>query len=224
MKKRKYKNIYSNSESRVANLSKVGNPSPTLFETINVLNRKLQNMEFHNKRFNRSRLEMFGIDEMTKLEDVVEIPSDIDDGIHKCRIIYTEKIDRIEFEPYYPRNIKSLKLIECNDIDYGIKYYNREKINELYEKRGEFDDILIVKNGFITDTSQANIVFWDGSKWITPSTPLLPGTKRQRLINEKKIFEKEIKVKDLKSFKKARVINALIDLEDSPEIKILNIH
>ncbi len=90
--------------------SKVGNPSPTLFETIKVQNRKLQNMEFHNKRFNLSRLEMFGIDEHLKLEDVVEIPSDIDNGIYKCRIIYAEKIEKIEFEPYFLRNIKSLSL------------------------------------------------------------------------------------------------------------------
>jgi len=222
MKKRKYKNIYSNSEKRVANRTKVGNPRPTLFETIKILNKKLQNMEFHNKRFNRSRLDVFGIDEKLKLEEVVEIPLYIDKGIYKCRIIYSEKIEKIEFETAFPRVVKSLKLIECNDIEYGYKYYDRSKINELYAQREKYDDVLIVKNGFITDTSQANVVFWDGQNWITSSTPLLPGTNRQKLIEEKKIMAREIKVEDLKLYKKARVINALVDLEDSDDIVIFS--
>lgn len=109
-------------------------------------------------------------------------------------------------------------MVECDDINYQYKYYNRSKINELFQQHENCDDILIVKNEFVTDISYANIVFWDGDKWITPSTPLLHGTKRQKLINQKIITEKEIKLSDLHLFEKARIINAMIDLEESSDI------
>ena len=75
-----------------------------------------------------------------------------------------------------------------------------------------------MKNGLITDTSYANIVFWDGQNWLTPSTPLLAGTKRARLLHESKIKEAEIRVDDLIKYEKARIINALNDLDDSQDI------
>ncbi len=221
MKKKKFKNISSIKSTRVSNLLKVGNPF--LFETIKVQNRQLQNIGCHNDRFNRTRYELFGIRKQVKLEEIIKMPLDLDDRVYKCRVIYSKELEKVEFEPYSPKNISLLKVVECNDIDYSFKYFDRSKINELYKQRGDCDDVLIVKNGYVTDTSYANIIFWDGKNWVTPSTPLLPGTKREKLINEKKIFEKEIKVKDLHFFKKARIINALIDLEDSNDIRVSNL-
>ena len=221
MKIKKFKNISLISSTRVSNLPKVGNPF--LFETIKVQNRRLQNIEYHNERFNRTRYELFGIRKQVKLEDIIKMPLDLDDRVYKCRVIYSKELEKVEFEPYTPKIIKSLKLLECFDFDYNYKFLNRSKINELFKQRGDCDDVLILKSGYVTDTSYANIVFWDGKNWVTPSTPLLPGTKRKKLINEKKIFEKEIKVKDLQYFEKARIINAMINLEDSCDIRISNL-
>lgn len=189
-----------------------------LFEVIKVQNRQLQNIDYHNDRLNRSLLEIFGIKDQNHLENLINIPENLDNQTYKCRVIYSNKIEKIQFESYTQKFIKSLKLVECDEIDYGHKYFDRSKINELFELREDCDDILIIKNGFVTDISYANIVFWDGSKWLTPSTPLLPGTKRQKLFDEKLITEKEIRVKDLQSFEKARIINAMIDIENSPDI------
>jgi len=111
--------------------------------------------------------------------------------------------------------------VEDNNIKYNYKYYDRSKINELFEQKGECDDILIVKKGFVTDTSFANIIFCDEGKWITPSTPLLPGTTRQRLIENKTIFEKEILAKNLYNFKKIRIINSMMEQEVSMENTVL---
>ena len=204
---------------RVANLSKVGNPGNPTFEVIKTRNRQLQNIEYHNDRFNRTRYELFGTRKQLKLEEIIKIPFDLDDSVYKCRIIYSRNIEKIEFEPYHQKRVGSLKLVEHNEINYSFKFFDRTKINELYKQRNNCDDILIIKNGFVTDTSFANIVFWDGSMWVTPSTPLLPGTKRRKLIKENKIQEKEIKASDLQSFEKARIINAMIDLEESADIK-----
>ena len=91
-----------------------------------------------------------------------------------------------------------------------INYFKKEKI-------------VIVKQGFITDTSYANIVFFDGHKWFTPVSPLLKGTKRTFLLDKKIIEETEIRIDDLEKFKKARLINAMIDFEDKVEILVENI-
>lgn len=227
MKKKEPKNILSRNSKvasrRVANLSKVGNSRPfeklaTLFEVIKIQNRQLQNTDYHNNRLNRSLSLIFGVKENIHLEKVINIPKDLDNQTFKCRVIYSNKIEKIQFEPYFQKIITSLKLVECNDIDYRYKYYDRSIIDELFAQRKNCDDILIIKNGFVSDTSYANIVFWDGTGWITPSTPLLPGTKRQKLLDQKIIEEKGIKASDIKQFEKARIINAMIDLDDASDI------
>ena len=80
-----------------------------------------------------------------------------------------------------------------------------------------------MKNGYITDTSFSNIIFFDGANWITPSTPLLEGTKIKELLEKKIISEQEIKLKDLIKFSKAKLINAMIDIDDGNEIEMKNI-
>lgn len=194
-----------------------------LFETIKVKNRQLQNIAWHNQRFNRTRLELLGIKEPLLLENIIQIPNNLDNGVFKCRIIYSNEIEKIEFEKYNPRKVYSLKVLECNDINYSYKYFNRKKLNELFQQKEDCDDVLIIKNGLVTDTSFANIVFWDGQNWLTPSSPLLHGTARERLLQENKIVEADIKIDDLSKFKKARIINAMNDLGDTIEITINNI-
>ncbi|MCX8011124.1 MAG: chorismate-binding protein, partial [Ignavibacteria bacterium] len=53
---------------------------------------------------------------------------------------------------------------------------------------------------------------YDGSDWVTPSTPLLKGTKRQMLIDNKRIIEKNITSTELKDYQKLALINAMLDL------------
>jgi len=183
-----------------------------LFEAIKLYKGKLENIEYHNERFNRSRKQLFGCKDLIDLNETIKIPKNIGKGLFKCRVVYDKKTIEINFLPYVKPKIKSLKLIECNDIAYKYKYLDRTKIDELLKHKGECDDVLIIKNGLVTDTSIANICFYDGQKWITPITALLKGTKRQKLLDEGKIFEAEITQKDLKKFKKASLINAMIEL------------
>lgn len=193
-------------------------PSGKVLETIKVEDRQLQNIHWHNERFNQARTSLFGINKYLKLEDIIKIPKTLSNDVYKCRVIYTQHIEKIEFEKYTPRKIQSLKLIEANDIDYSNKYYDRRKIEDLFKQKENGDDILIIKNSLVTDTSFANIVFWDGKRWITPSTPLLKGTTRARLLSEGKISEVLISRDDLGKFKKARIINAMNDLGETPDI------
>lgn len=194
-----------------------------LFETIKCSNGKLFNMEFHQARFEKSCFEYFGFYTKFNLAESIEIPEFAKDGLFRCRVTYSKRIKKIEFIPHQYRKIKSLKLTGDNEIDYQFKYNNREKLNLLFEQRGTCDDIIIVKNGLITDSSYANIIFYDGIKWWTPDSPLLEGTQRAKLLTEGKIFERTITENDISLYEKAGLINALNNLDEMPQIKISNI-
>jgi 4-amino-4-deoxychorismate lyase len=90
----------------------------------------------------------------------------------------------------------------------------------MFDKKGLADDVLIVKNGWITDTSFANILFFDGKRWLTPEKPLLKGTQRENLLRQGLIFQANISPASLPDFSKARLINAMIRFEDEIDVKI----
>ncbi|WP_372948809.1 aminotransferase class IV family protein [Mariniphaga sp.] len=194
-----------------------------LVETIKCKNGELFNLRYHQARFNLTRRALFHRKDEINLENVIQIPDEFRKGLFRCRVIFGEKIEKVEFHPHQYRSVKSLKLIEANDLDYRFKYTNREKLNTLFEQRESCDDILIVKNGFITDSYISNVVFFDGRKWWTPDTPLLPGTQRARLIHEKKISVCPISSVDLAKYQKAGLINAMQDLDNMPKISISDI-
>jgi len=104
-------------------------------------------------------------------------------------------------------------LVEDNAIEYNLKYSDRTKLNLLFDKREECDDILIIKNKYVTDTLYCNIVFFDGEKWITPSHPLLKGTARERLLTQKTIFQEPVTIEHLQNFTHFKLINAMRDFD-----------
>jgi len=194
-----------------------------LFETIKCYNGKLFNIEFHQARFEKAQKEYFGIKPKINLNEKIEIPEFAKKGLFRCRVTYSKQIEKIEFIPHQYREIKSLKLVEDNEIDYSYKYADRQRLNQLFEMRGNCDDIIIIKNGCITDSTFANIVFFDGKTWLTPDTPLLPGTQRSKLLVERKILECRITLSDIEKFEKAGLINAMQDLGKMPVVYFQNI-
>ena len=171
-----------------------------LLETIQIKNGAFQHIEYHNNRFNASRADLFGSREVLKLENIVKIPSECSEGIFRCRVIYSEEIQEITFAPYVYKEIKTLKLVDIGNWDYSYKYADRSFLTKLLAENQEVDEVIMTKNGFITDCTIANLAFYDGKNWFTPSTPLLKGTKRQQLLDRQEITEREIKIKDLKNY------------------------
>jgi 4-amino-4-deoxychorismate lyase len=68
------------------------------------------------------------------------------------------KIQQIEFFPYEVQILDSLELIEATDLNYALKFANRDELNSL-KNNSEASDVLIVKNGLITDISYAMLLF-----------------------------------------------------------------
>lgn len=186
-----------------------------LFESIFVINGSVQNIEFHQKRFFNSYLKYYGTRPNFALTDPTRIPKKYSIGMYKLRILYNDICKKHEFINYSKKNINSLKVVFSNDISYQHKYTFRNNLNNLFSLKDHCDDVLIVKNNLITDTSFGNIVFNNGKDWITPKSYLLNGTCRSRLIKTKKIEEREVKVSDLNHFKEFKIINAFRDLEET---------
>lgn len=175
---------------------------PRLLETIKCLDGKVFNLDYHQKRFDDSRKRL-GYTNLLKLF-LTPPPK----GLFRCRLVYEEEIEKIEFVPYELKKIKSFKLIDSN-ITYDLKYENRDEINALLQRKEDADEIIIVKDSLLTDTSIANLCFFDGESWLTPKIPLLYGTTRQRLLDSKKIKEAHISCHDLHKFSKIAVLNAM---------------
>jgi len=195
-----------------------------LVETIRTEKGKLLNISFHNERMVRSLYEVFGLRNEPDLGKIIDVPEFALKGIYKCRVEYDQKIRKIEFLPYKINVIRSLKLVEDNTIEYAYKFTDRKRIEELVATRGEDDDILIIKDGMVTDTSYANVVFKDfNGNWVTPSTYLLPGTRRANLLKHKLIIEASIAYKDINKYSEVRLINAMLGLYDTEGIPVGNI-
>lgn len=195
-----------------------------LLETIKIVDGKPQNLDFHQKRFENARKSMFGLKNFDLLSEIIKVPEFAQNGLFRCRLLYKEKIEKIEFLPYNFRQIKTLRLVESNGIDYSYKFADRSELENLFAQKGDCDDIIIVKNGLITDSFAANLVFYDGQKWWTPDSPLLKGTKREKFLAEKTISACKIELSDLQKYSKVGLINAMIDLDTMPVIPIQNIY
>lgn len=195
--------------------------NPKFIESLKLVGERFSNIELHQQRIDLT-CKVFSINSKIELKDI-SIPNFNDDLVRKCRIIYSKDDFSVSFSEYKQRKIENLKVVFDDTIDYSYKFENRDRLNSLFEDRGGCSDIIIVKNGCLTDTSFSNIVLFDGDKYFTPSSFLLNGTMRQKLIRDKIIFEKEIKLEDIHRFKKLYLINALNSLEDSLSINVENI-
>ena len=135
-------------------------------------------------------------------------------GVYKVHMDYNDETGAVLATPYQPKHVGSLRLITNDDIDYSYKYADRSQLNKCLDKRGGCDDVIIVKNGLLTDTSYSNIALYDGTSWFTPRTPLLKGTMRAYLLDNGLIEEADIRPYDLKSFTKVSLINAMLPLDE----------
>ena len=187
-------------------------------ETIKSLDGKIYNIDYHQKRY-ESVLHSLGVSKYKNLTDYLHPPKN---GLYRCRLMYTIDSIDVSYHTYKKKDIKSLKIIHDNKIEYAKKSIQRDALDKLYALKEECDDVLIVKNSLITDTSIANIALLQDGTWYTPTSPLLCGTTRERLLDDGILFVKDIRVEDLKSYSKVALLNAMIDFDIITEISFKN--
>ena len=191
-----------------------------LVESVRIENGKLHHIDLHNNRLNNARKVLWGKTDFVDLEKIIQIPDTINNQRYKCRVTTDGNQSTFSITPYIQRQIKTLRIVPFDTIDYTFKTNERTLLDKAFEMRAGCDDIIIVKKGWITDAWAANLIFFDGKKWCTPSTPLLRGVQREYLLSTETIFEKKIQLSDLYCYKKVKLINALIDFERAPTINV----
>lgn len=191
----------------------------TLFsEAIKLKDGVLCRLEYHQQRVDRTLERFYGTTiDLSVLKE--NIPDEVRKGLYKCRVVYGRQIESVEFIPYRFRSIQKVCIVKDDDIEYDYKYADRARLNELLEKSA-CDDIIIVKRGFVTDSFAANLVFQSRSGLYTPASCLLPGTKRQYLLDQGIVRETEIRLEDLPLYDRVFFVNALVDLEDGLSVGV----
>ncbi len=190
------------------------------FETIKIVDGIPQNLGYHRERMANTLSHFYSRIFLPVIEDMIVVPPLFMSGVVKCRVDYSNTSFKAQYDNYKPRNIQTLKLVNSDTIDYCYKFSDRNLLNELLLHKGYCDEILIVKNKMITDTSFTNIAFSQHSKWYTPATPLLRGTARSRLLETGKIFEKEISMDNFREFESFILINSMLYIDFSKPLSI----
>lgn len=178
-------------------------------ETIRIERGRAERLDLHNARMDRTRRTFFGACRPIDLRDHIA-PEVRTEGIVRCRVVYGEEIEDISYAPYRMRPVSSLRLTEAGDTDYTFKYADRSALERLFGMRDGADDILMTRNGLLTDTSIANIALSDGKRWYTPATPLLRGTRRASLLDTGVVEERDISASELFSYSEITLFNAMI--------------
>ncbi len=187
-----------------------------LFETILIINSIPQHLSWHQARLDRSYRMEFGIENRAlQLDRIIQMPEQFAGKRVRCRFTYNAEVWNAEYSLQVPRVIKTLKLVHDDTIGYACKYTDRDRLNALFGKRGEADDILIIRKGLVTDTSIANILLLSGNTWYTPQEPLLQGTTVARLLHEGRVQKAVIRETDLKKYSAFLTVNALNDFDPS---------
>ncbi|MDO4223972.1 MAG: aminotransferase class IV family protein, partial [Acinetobacter sp.] len=184
-----------------------------LIETIAIIDGKIQNVAAHQQRFEQGKafLQQHLPVPMpvAQLQQIIQIPVAYQQGLVRCRVSYDAVQQQVEFFPYQAKSIQSFQLVQDDDIDYRYKYANRERLNQLFAQRGTCDEIIVVKQGLITDCSIGNLLFLQQGQWFTPHQPLLQGTQRATLLAQQRIVERQITVQDVVNYEQVMMINAL---------------
>lgn len=192
-------------------------------ETIKIVDGRFYNLDYHQRRLSETSVAFFGKAPGWDLEEFLDRQKVPDDGFYKCRVTYGSDLVTVDFQPYTIKRVVTLKLVNGGGINYERKFADRRPLERLLRQKESSDDILILRDNMITDTSYANIVFADGEEeWYTPASPLLNGTMRQYLLESGRIREMPMGLKELDNFWKFKLVNAMLGW-DAPESHISNI-
>lgn len=196
--------------------------SPLFLETIRLQDGQFLHLDYHQERLDRTLFDHYRtLEHEIDLTSALQAPADNQQGCFKVRVSYHTAIAAVEIVPYAIRPVEALQMVQVEtNFDYAYKYADRNALQDLFSGRTFGDDVLLIRNGLLTDTSYANVALFDGQSWYTPARPLLVGTARNRLIAERQLQIADIYQQDLPTFQTLRLVNAMMDWDEAPNIPI----
>lgn len=193
-------------------------------ESIKIENGNARLLPLHQQRVNQTFIHFKGKNSLDLLSIFKTTPLP-PYGLCKWRIIYDlDENFESQFIPYDFPEIRNFELVENNEINYDFKFLDRTRLNDL-KNNAIAQEIIIIKNENITDTSFSNLLFLKNGVWYTPETFLLNGVQRQCLLHLGLIQEKKISIDNLYEFSHFQIINAMNEMNISayPIEKIIRI-
>lgn len=171
---------------------------------------KAERLIYHQKRVEEAFRVLFPDKQPFMLKELLQSVDGPGTGLYKLRLEYGVEPGIMEFQEYRMRNVSSLQLVGIDHEPMDYKAAERDYIDRAFSKRGLCDDVLMVRDGLLTDSSYANIALFDGKKWLSPRIPLLYGTRRAYLVDHGQIEPADIKADDLVQFQRIRLFNAMV--------------
>ena len=138
-------------------MSQEQSSAPLLLETIKIEDGKIHNIHYHQNRCTKSRQTLFHSSDVLDLSSLIDAPKT---GLYRCRILYGEVLHSIEYIPYTPKEIQRLKIVS-SDIEYSLKYADRDALNTLLESNKDVDEVIIEKNGYLTLVNKYDVELED---------------------------------------------------------------
>ena len=180
--------------------------APLFFETIKLIDGKMVNQQWHQARLSTTIAHHFASQPFSLAEVYSQCP---DLGRYRLKVIYASSLISVHIQPLEIQPINSLKIVRAA-INYPFKFVNRLELEDLYQRRDDADDVIILNiEGYVTDTTCANLAFWDGKRWVTPEHSLLPGTIQARMISLGVVRKEPIHESGLRQYPKVAIMNAL---------------
>ncbi|KIM11222.1 MAG: hypothetical protein KU37_06140 [Sulfuricurvum sp. PC08-66] len=176
-----------------------------LLETLLCIDGVAQHLPYHQARLARSYHALFGGDVPFVLERLITPPPQ---GRYRCRLLYDAHQTHIEYIPYTLRTSRRLGIVHTT-LEYPYKFAHREPLDSLKKSIEGVDDVILLRDGLISDTTIANIACLIDGVWLTPATPLLAGTTRARLLDEGFLQCGDITLSMLENADSIALMNAL---------------
>ncbi len=178
-----------------------------LFETIRIQDGKAMHLSYHNDRCNRSRKALFAVENTIDLAKYLQdLPTK---GLYRAKVTYGAKSIHTTYTLYRPKKIAQIQLSET-DLKYPHKYLDRQALDQALADYSDGDEILFTQQGLLTDTTIANIALRQAGIWYTPTTPLLPGTTRARLLDEGRLILRNIPASEITRYDGLALMNAML--------------
>jgi len=133
--------------------------------------------------------------------------------ISMAKIRYDKSIKSLSYDSYTQKPIQHIQIVEAT-IDYRHKYTDRSKLEALLRTHPDADEIILTRGGLLTDTTIANIALRQDGIWYTPTSPLLPGTTRTRLLETGKLQPRDIHRDTLAHYDGVALMNAMIGFSE----------
>lgn len=189
-----------------------------LFETIAIIDGQPQNLPYHQQRYNEAMRGYFSVEPQLNLAEIIQVPSQFQQGLVRCRVDYNAADFACAFFPYQPRQIRTFQCVQTQGLDYRFKYADRKRFDFIQTLQA--DEAIIINDGFVSDCSIGNLLFLKENQWVSSSHFLLKGTQLSKLLAEGKVVLAPIKAEDLASYEKVMMINALNPFDEQRALPI----